>query len=290
MDTLRSLHIFRLIVELGSFTRAAEHLNISLAMASKHIRHLEQQLQAKLLHRNSRKISLTEIGQQYYQQSTQALDILKEAAIQAEQGTITPQGCLKITVPIWCATEAMAHLLAAYQTRYPQIKLSLYLENQHSNLAEQGFDLALRATNTPEAHWIAKPLAQIPFYWVASPHYLQQHSTPKNVADLSQHLGITPNYTDIHSPMHHVADSNNTLMIRQMILANMGIGLLPSMLVAEDLAQGHLQQLLPEEPQIHHTLYAIYANRSYLSAKVRTFIDFLAEHANIFSPTPNKTS
>ncbi len=278
MDSLQSIRVFCQVVRLGSFTAAADFLNISTAMASKHITSLEQKVQAKLLHRTSRKISLTELGEHYYQQCLSALETLDNAQLEVQQGTIAPKGILKITVPLICCTPYFANLLRLFREKYPDIHLSIYLENKHTNLVEEGFDLALRSTETLEPGLIARPLCKVKFRFVASPNYLNKHGRPTQLDDLKNHGGLLPNYTNLPINMPAVADSNNTLLLKEMALAGMGIAYLPDWLTESYLKNGQLISLLDAENTLMFpTIYAVYVDRKFLSAKVRAFIDFLVE-------------
>lgn len=279
MDSLQSIRVFCHVVRLGSFTAAADFLGISTAMASKHINNLEQHTQTKLLNRTSRKLSLTELGEHYYQQCLSALETLDNALIEVQQGTTAPKGTLKITIPLICCTPYFANILKAFRDKYPDIQLSIYLENKHTNLVADGFDLALRVTRSLEPGLIAKPLTKVRFHLVASPGYVLRYGKPKDFQDLKNHYGIVPNYTQLHVPMQIIADSNNTLMTREMALAGMGIAYLPQWLTDEHLQSGKLVKVLEddESPMQTPTIYAVYADRKFLSAKVRAFIDFLVD-------------
>lgn len=276
MNTLKSMQVFRAIVEQGSFTKAADVLDISTPMTSKHLRNLENYLQAKLLHRNNRQQSLTEVGKRYYQECCYALDTLEKAKIEAQQGTIEPQGTLKIAAPVWFANAFCANLFAEFSAKYPKIQLSLQLDNQFNDLIASGFDVALRVTNNPQDNLIAKPLTVIPFIYVASPQYLQQHGTPENHEELNQHIGILPNYVTIDTLLPTTHTSNNTVMLSEMAKAGMGIAILPEWLIADAVQRGELVQL-SAFGDLFPTLHAAYMNRTFLSVKVRCFLDFLDE-------------
>lgn len=292
MDTLQSMWVFRHVVESGSFTKAAELMNISTAMASKHVRHLEHYIQSKLLNRTSRRISLTETGEQYYHRCVLALDTLENAGKAAQEDTLKPQGLFKITAPAWCATPYFARLLAQYRHRYPQVVLLVHLDSRHTDLVAEGIDLALRVTSNPEPNLIVKPLTYVNFYWVASPRYLQQYGTPRTLAELQKHHGLAPTYVHIDVPMEAVASSNNALMLQQFALNDMGIAYLPEWIIQDDIAAGRLEILLPNQASSGHTLYAAYMDREFLGAKVRSFIDFLAEifHGDAAEGLPEKES
>lgn len=291
MDTLFSLKVFRQVVQSGSFTRAADQLDISTAMASKHVSHLENTIQAKLLHRNSRNLHLTEAGEEYYRQCSYALDTLDTAAQKAAGGADTPQGMLRVTMPLWFAGGNMSAWLAEYRQRYPKVTLDLVLDNCHIDLIAEGFDLALRVSKTPSPSLIVKPLAKIEFVLLAAPDYLARHGTPDTPEAVMQHQAILPSYTSqqdreiIHrataekailhlSPVIH---SDNTLMIRELIKSGAGIGYQPLWAVQQELKDGTLIQLLPDYTIWADQLNATYVDRAFLSAKVRSFIDFLNE-------------
>ncbi|MDO5059766.1 MAG: LysR family transcriptional regulator, partial [Neisseria sp.] len=289
MDTLFSLKVFRQVVESGSFTRAAEHLGISTAMASKHVSHLENTIRAKLLHRNSRNLGLTEAGEAYYRESSYALDTLANAAERAAQGSGKPQGELKITVPIWFANAMFAEWVDEYRRRYPEVSLNISLDNRHSNLIADGFDLALRITQEPSPSLIVRPLAEIAFRIVASPDYLAAHGAPQQPADLAEHQMVLPTYIDI-SPLRFRKDgilesipvsggfkTDNTLMVRRLALAGSGLAYQPYWLVRNDILTGRLKTVLDDYQLNTATLHAAYIDRAFLSAKVRSFIDFLSE-------------
>lgn len=290
MDTLTSLKIFCQIVERGNFTRAAEYLNISTAMASKHLSHLEKKLGIRLMQRNSRNLSLTTEGEIYYQECRNALELLENAAAQASSGKEKPRGLLRFTAPIWCANPVFARWMNEYHHHHPEVSLDIVLDNSMRDLVSDGFDLALRVSKTPTPTLIVRPLFPIHFALVASPIYLKQHGIPRSAKEAEKHAAILPSYTDIskmtcNSPegketlhLQNQLQSNNTLMLYQLILEGGGIGYLPHWLIENDLAAGRLTRLLPEyhfETAI--TLYAAYPHRRHLSAKIRSFIDFLIQ-------------
>ena len=146
MDTLTSLRVFRQVAENGSFAAAAERVGVSPAMASKHVAHLERRLRARLFHRSSRHVSLTEAGDLFYESCRVALDSLDGGAAALSEGHVEPRGQLKVTAPVWCATASFTALLAAYRRRHPQVLLDLRLSNEKVDLAEGAFDLALRVS------------------------------------------------------------------------------------------------------------------------------------------------
>lgn len=288
MDLLTSIRVFRQVVMRGSFTKAAEDLDMSTAMASKHVTNLEQQVQARLLMRTSRRLHLTEAGQMYFDESGQALDILQQASANASSGAKQPKGTLKVTAPGWMAIPQFAEWLAEYHQLYPEVLVHLSLENRRVDLVTEGYDLALRVSHDPSPSLIVKPIDHIRFYLVASPEYLQRHGTPEQPADLLKHKGVLPTYTNLSNVVMHMDNAetafvlppsiltSDTLMNYRLALVGMGLAYLPEPILIDDLATGRLVRVLEDYQYEPVTLYAAYINRQYLSAKVRTFIDFLA--------------
>ena len=291
MDTLFSLKVFQQIVECASFTRAAESLGISTAMASKHLNHLEKQLGIRLMQRNSRRLSLTAEGEAYYRQSGEALALLDNAAAAAGGGRETPQGHLRLTAPIWCANSTFAGWMRDYRARYPDVSLDLILDNEMRDLIGDGIDLALRVSRDPAPSLVVRPLFAVRFVLVAAPAWIRRHGLPQTPEDAAAHAAVLPSYTDLSRltctrggesatlALNSALQSNSTLMLRELLLAGSGIGYLPHWLAQDDLAAGRLVQLLPEWELHRITLHAAYPDRRYLSAKVRSFIDFLVEKA-----------
>ena len=291
MDTLFSLKVFQQIVECASFTRAAESLGISTAMASKHLHHLEKQLGIRLMQRNSRRLSLTAEGEAYYRQSGEALALLDAAAAAAGGGRETPQGHLRLTAPIWCANSTFAGWMRDYRARYPDVSLDLILDNEMRDLIGDGIDLALRVSRDPAPSLVVRPLFAVRFVLVAAPAWIRRHGLPQTPEDAAAHAAVLPSYTDLSRltctrggesatlALNSALQSNSTLMLRELLLAGSGIGYLPHWLAQDDLAAGRLVQILPEWELHRVTLHAAYPDRRHLSAKVRSFIDFLVEKA-----------
>ena len=264
MDTLLSLKIFAQIVESGSFTRAAECLGISTAMASKHLSHLEKHLGIRLMQRNSRSLSLTAEGEVYYRQSIEALQLLDAAAAQAGSGRETPQG---------------------------HLRLDIILDNDMRDLIGEGIDLALRVSRAPIPSLVVRRLFEVRFALVASPAYIRRHGLPRTLEDAASHSAVLPSYADISRMdcrrgdeshtlhLHSALQSNSTVMLHQLLLAGSGIGYLPLWLAQDDLTAGRLVRLLPDWQLRSITLHAAYPDRRHLSAKIRSFIDFLVEKA-----------
>lgn len=289
MDTLLSMKVFCQVVQSGSFTRAAKLLDISTPMASKHVAHLEREIQVQLLYRNNRHLKLTEQGETYYRECVLALDILQQAANQVAVGRMQPKGTLRVSIPLWFSCDKFAQLIQEYHTQFPEVELVLSLSNRLVDLNGDGEDLALRMSHRLADNVVAKKLMEMNFYLVAAPNYLAQYGLPEKMSDLLQYNAVLPSYTDLSQTKikyrgEHVAlqlngkiRTDNTSMTAELVRAGLGIGYVPTWLINDDLAAGRLVRLLPEYEIEPVPLYAVYANRRYMNATARSFIDFLVQ-------------
>ncbi|WP_213778515.1 LysR family transcriptional regulator [Caballeronia sp. dw_276] len=290
MDGLTSLRVFRDVVEAGSFVKAAERLDISTAMTSKHVANLERQLGVRLLNRTTRHLSLTEAGSVYYEQCREALDILQAAESAVGSQTDKPRGVLKITAPGWFANAKFADILVAYRARYPEVLIDLRLENRFVDLVEEGYDMALRATSEPSPTMIVRPLCKVPFVLVGSPGYLKRRGRPQHPREIGErHEIILPTYTSVDSVEFNGPDgvftvknnavlkTNDSSMSLQLVRAGLGLAYMPEWIVEQDLASGALTHLFPAYTTFAPRVYAVYTSRKYMTTKVRTFIDFVSE-------------
>ncbi|KRQ13303.1 LysR family transcriptional regulator [Bradyrhizobium manausense] len=288
MDSLVSMRVFCLVAELKSFATAAQRLRISPAMASKHVMQLEKRLGTRLLNRTSRRVSLSESGALYFEPARQMLDSLDEVEAAVSKATVVPRGTLRLTAPVWMANTIFVSMLADYQARYPEVHLDIDLSGRLVNLVEEGFDLALRATGAPDEALIARPITNVPFYMVAAPAYLKRAGRPTKLSDIAGqallHYALYPGESFSFAGEHGtetikfnpVLRSGNETLLHMAALEGMGLAFLPKWLVAEDIAAGRLEHVMPGHIVFVGKLFAVYPSRKYLSAKVRTFIDFIA--------------
>lgn len=292
MDTLTSMKVFRLAVELKSFAAAARRLDISPAMASKHVMHLEQRLGTLLLNRTSRHLSLTEAGAVYFDHARQMLDDLEDVESVVSKATVAPSGILRISVPVWMANPDFIGLLNDYRERYPDVRLDVDLSGRFVNLVEEGFDLALRVTNplglAPSL--IAKPIAPVTFHVVGSLDYLRRAGRPVRVTELAGHamlgyssvpagtaMEVSGPYGEESVKVEPVLLSNNESLLRLAALEGMGLAILPKCQISRDLEAGRLEAVLTEYRVFDAHLFGVYQSRKYLSSKVRTFLDFIGD-------------
>lgn len=284
---LLGMRVFHAIVEAGSFSGAADRLGMAPPMVSKHMARLERALGSRLLHRTSRSMSLTEAGTTFYELGRQAMELLDVAVTSVDRGQVAPRGELRISAPAWCATPRFAALLVEYRRTFPEVRLDLHLNNHLVDIVAEGFDMALRTTAEPAPQLIARPLCQITFPLVATPAFLATQDA--EAAETSRAMPIvTPNYhpyehfksaleESLRQRIDPVMKSSDSTLSYQMVLAGMGAAVLPSWLVADDLACGRLVRL-PSGPDFTGTLFAVYASRRHMPLKLRSFIDFLVAH------------
>ncbi|MDT2022739.1 LysR family transcriptional regulator [Methylocella sp. CPCC 101449] len=296
MDTLTSLRVFCTVAELESFTAAAGRLGLSAAMTSKHVMHLEDRLGIRLLNRTSRHVSLTEAGALYLTQARQMLDGLDEVEAALSNVAVSPRGTLKLSAPVWIASSPIVRMLADYHQRFPDVCLDMDLSGRIVNLVDEGFDLALRATapDRLDASLIARPLAQIEFCLMGAPAYLARTGHPTKIADLNGHALLLYRGMNASGSLvlagedgpetvkfRAVMQSENETLLHLAALEGMGLVFLPVWMVQSDIAAVRLETVLPDAAKFSTTLHAVYPSRKYLSAKVRTFIDFLASQSGL---------
>lgn len=294
---LSGLRVFREIIESGSFAAAAERLNIAPPMVSKQLARLERKLGARLLQRSSRRMSLTETGNAFYEQCRQALDILDAAASAVGHASTLPRGELKVSAPAWCATGRFASLLAEYRLAYPEVRFDLNFENRMVDLIAEGFDVALRVTSEPAEALVARRLCQVNFQLVVAPSY--RHHVVDAAGSSQRRLlaAVLPNYlkpgplkvqafsAGSAIGLDPVMKSSDTTFMYQAALAGVGAAYLPDWLIEQDLASGRLVRVEGHSAGHAATLFAVFASGRQMPPKLRTFVDFLYDklHENHLS-------
>jgi len=292
MDSLTSMKVFGAIVEAGSFASAARRLRLSRAVVTKHVAALEDRLNVRLLERTTRKLSVTEAGGRYYERCMQILAEIEDAEREAAQATAMPRGTLRISAPHTFATQHIAPHLAEFRRRFPEVDLEFVLSDRFVDLLEEGFDLAIRiADGLPESSLVARRLAPCRFVVCGAPEYFERHGEPQVPDDLAAHscLGYTLSPRErswvfaCPQDQRHVVNvdgplrSNSGDLLRAAAVGGAGVMVLPTFYVGEELARGHLKAVLTDYRVQEYGIYAVYPSRKHLTAKVKTFIDFLTE-------------
>jgi DNA-binding transcriptional LysR family regulator len=291
MDHFAALRALRAIVDAGSFTAAAERLGTTHSAMSRQLRQLEEHLQVRLLDRNSRRLSLTEAGRDYYREAATLLDRLQEADDRARAGQAQPSGSVRISVPQVVASQELPHWLPSFLQRYPQVTLDLSADDQLVDVVGGGFDLALRiAASLPDSQLVARELASCPRILVAAPAYLAHHGLPRQAADLAAHaagfqshasnaaLAVAGRAAQPRASKPGSACVDATPALYAAALAGMGISLFTAFTVQEDLRAGRLIRVLPAWHAGQRRYFALYPHARALAPKVRALVEHLAAH------------
>ena len=298
LDRLTSLEVFAKVAAIGSLSGAARTMGLSQTMVTKHVAALEGRLGVKLFHRTTRRLSITEAGRSYLESSERILADMEaaDAAVAAER--VEPRGLLRVNVPVVFGTRQIAPLLFEFAERYPKVTTELGLNDRLVDLAEEGWDLAIRIGRLRDSSMVARRLAPNRLVVCAAPSYLKRHGTPHTVADLAAQncLGYTLAQQasaaewlfgadgEIRVQVNGNLRANNGDALRAATQAGLGLARQPTFIIADDLRAGTLVALPLDQPEMQTSaVHAVYLPDRRPPAKVRAFIDFLALR---FSPEP----
>ncbi|THF64779.1 LysR family transcriptional regulator [Pseudothauera nasutitermitis] len=290
MDLLQAMKTFVAVVDAGSFVGAMDAVALSKPAVSRHVAELEAHLGARLLQRTTRRLSLTDEGQIYYQRCKEVLQAVLEAEAEVGAATGRVQGRLRIGAPQTFGALHLAPLWGRFAAENPQVTLDIVLSDRVVDLVEEGYDLVVRIARLADSNLVSRMLARTRIVPCASPEYLAARGTPAHPRDLARHDLISYSYWaagDVWSftgPEGEVAvrtrsriHANNGDTCRAAALAHQGIILQPDFLVYEDLRSGRLVELMPEFQAATLGIYAIYPTRKQLPLKVRRLVDFLVD-------------
>lgn len=292
MDRLTAAKVFVEVVDRGSLTGAAQALDMSRAMISRYLSEMEEWVGVRLLHRTTRRLSLTDAGVETLPRCRGMIDLAGEMRC-ALDADASPRGMLRLTCSMSIGHAYLAPLIARYVERYPNTSIDMLLVDRLVNLVEERVDLAIRVTSDLDPGLIARPLGQCPSIVCASPEYLRKHGTPTRIEDLSDHNCLTYTYFGkslwrfvprtgaqalMSIPVSGNMSANEVTVLREAAVAGAGIAMQPAYSVQSLIEQGKLVALLPDYRPDELTIYAVYASRKHMPAILRTLIDFLAEH------------
>lgn len=290
MDRALEMLVFCTVVDKGSFVGATQPLEMSKAAISRYVSGLEERLGARLLHRTTRRLSLTEEGRQFYHQAKDVLAMMDAAEEAVSSAAPEPAGVLRVNAPVSFGILHLGPLWAAFMKAYPRVELDISLNDRIVDLVEEGFDAAVRIARMESSSLVGRRLATTRMCLCASPDYLQRHPPLVTLADLAAH-GVVA-YTNFASGndwtfegpagpesvrTRSVFRCNNGDTCHSIALAGGGISLQPSFMVAQDLRAGRLVEVLPEYRSIELGVYVVYPSRKHLPPKVRALVNFLAE-------------
>jgi DNA-binding transcriptional LysR family regulator len=288
MDRMTSMATFVKVVDVGSFSAAARALNMSPSMVTNHVQSLEERLGVRLLNRSTRKLSLTEVGQNYYERAQQILGDIEDAESSAQALQTTARGNLRLNTSI-AMPPFLAPVIAEFVALYPDVSIDMSMSDREVDLVEDGFDLAIRHMPAADSSLISRRIATYHFILVGAPSYFAQHGLPTHPSDLMSHNCLAflhavwgnewrfsgPDGT-LAVPVSGNMQSNSANALRLAAVHGQGVTIMPSFLVADDLRAGRLVSVLDEFLTAEYGVTAIYPHRHRLTAKVRSFIDLLA--------------
>jgi DNA-binding transcriptional LysR family regulator len=293
MDTLQNMRVFVRVVEAGSFTGAAQHLNTTTAYASRAVSDLEAHLRTRLLNRTTRRIALTEAGERYLQRCEQILAYVDQAEAEAGDAHARPSGKLKVHAMTSFGQHYVVPAVGKYQAQYPDVHIELTLAQRMPDLLDEGYDVALvLATDLPDSGFVSQRLTSAFSIACASPAYLERHGVPQTPHDLVNHRClqlVTPVFpasqwqfagpqgveTIDLGPATFQVNVAEAMAVG--VREGMGVGLLPIYSAISGLRSGELVWILPEYRSQEMTVFAMYPSRQYLDAKIRTWVEMLRE-------------
>jgi DNA-binding transcriptional LysR family regulator len=284
--SLPAMQAFRRVVELHSFGAAARSLQITGGAVSKLVAQLERDLGVRLLHRTTRSVSISSEGEMFYRDAVRILDEVDAAAEAVRGESSAPGGRLRVSLPTSFAIAWLAERLPGFMQAHPQIELDLVLNDRHVDIVQEGFDCAIRiATQLPDSTLVARRLGSVQRLLVASPAYLDVAPPLDQPQDLGTHacLVYSQDGGPVEWPLRGTAPfrtsgyvrANNSVMLRDLLLAGMGLTLTPHFVVADLLASGRLVELLPAHRPTAHGVFGVVAHPRHVSKKVAAFLDFV---------------
>ena len=288
MDRLNAMRVFVTVVDLGSQSAAADHLQLSRPVVSRYLAELKHWVGARLMQRTTRKLSLTAAGEQTLPRCRQLLELAGDLQAAVQQPNDAPRGALRISVSTSFGQAQLAPAIADYVRRYPAVKVELQMLDRTVNLVDERIDLAIRTSNDLDPNLIARRLTLCRSVICAAPAYLREHGTPLRVEQLSQHNCLTHAYfghslwhfevggQQVAVPVQGNISANESMTLQGAALAGAGIAMLPTYQAADALRSGALLRLIPEAKPQALNLNAVYTSRKHMPATLRSMLDFLA--------------
>ena len=292
MDRWAEIELFVQVAETGSLSRAAEVLGLSNAAASRHLSALEARLGARLVERNTRRLFVTDTGRDFLARAKAIVADLKDAEAAVNATALNPTGVLRITASLSFATRHVAPLLREYTARYPNVQVHVEVANRYLDIIDNNIDVAIRTRELePDSNITIRRLGETRRILTAAPRYLAEHGVPTTLDDLARHRLLV--YVHANTPNEFrfsrdgvttsvvakgLLESNDGQVLRAAALDGLGILIQPAYIVYDDIQAGRLLPVLDAWDLPRLTINLAYPSRKHLSAKVRTFIDFMAAH------------
>lgn len=291
MDKYQEMRVFAAVVDAGSFVAAADALGMSKAAVSRYVSELEQRLDVRLMHRTTRRLSLTQEGEVFLARCREILAGIEESEAEISTRKGTASGLLKVSVPVSFGIRHLAPLWGEFLAKHPRVSLDVQLADRVVDLVEEGVDLAVRIARLPDSSLVSRQLAATRLVLCASPQYLKRRGVPRHPSELAGHdivgysllaMGDQWHFTGPEGPVQVKVRprlwTNNGDTCVGASLHGAGIQLQPTFLVAEALAAKRLVEVLPRYRSIELGIYAVYPTRKFVLPKVRALLDFLSAH------------
>lgn len=289
MDKFQEMRVFSAVVEASSFAAAADSLSMSKAAVSRYVSELEQRLGVRLMHRTTRKLSLTPEGEVFLARCRDILASIEASEAELSTHSLTASGLLKISVPVSFGIRHLAPLWSEFLADHPQVTLDVQLSDRVTDLVDEGFDLAVRIARLPDSSLISRQLASTRLVLCAAPSYLKRRGKPTHPSELAQHdvlgyslmaMGDQWQFTGQEGPLSVKVRprmwTNNGDSCVAAALQGSGIQLQPTFLIDKELASGKLVEILPQFRSVELGIYAVYPSRKFVLPKVRAMLEFLA--------------
>ncbi len=286
---LNEMAIFVHVVEAGSFTGAARNLGLPKSTVSRKITQLEERLGVRLIQRTTRSLRLTDTGNAYYNHCSRILSEIEEANIAVTQMQTTPTGTLRITAPVLFGATVLSSLVAEFIEHHPQLNVDMVLSDQQLDLVQEGIDVAFRIGQLEDSSLIGRYLGDVRAVLCAGSDYVQSHGCPKHPEELDKHQLITasqwlqwnllgPDGSEATVNVKPRLQTNDFASMFALALSGAGIAPLPTVIAAPALHSGELVQVMPDYPFEASPIHALYPSNRHLSAKVRSFVDFVIDN------------
>ncbi len=281
------MQVFVAVVELGSQSAAAEHLDLSRPVVSRYLAELEDWIGARLMHRTTRKLSLTAAGLEILPRCRQMLDLSGDMQAAVSTSDDAPRGMLRISASTSFGQAQLAAAMTEFVVRYPGVSVDLQMLDRTVNLVDERIDLAIRMSNDLDPNLIARRLTVCRSVICASPGYLREHPTPQRVEDLSRHNCLTHSYVgkslwhfeqdgeQVSVPVQGNISANEASTLLQATISGAGVAMLPSYQAGTHIKNGELIRLLPHAEPRRMNMYAVYASRKHMPSALRSLLDFL---------------
>jgi DNA-binding transcriptional LysR family regulator len=289
---LNDIEVFVQVVENGSFTATADRLNVSKAVVSKYVSRLETDLGARLLYRTTRRLSLTEAGEIFFERWRLGLQELDNARSEVAWMQGTPRGTLKIAVPMSFGLAQLTQIMSKFINQYPAVDIDMVMDDKKPDIIRDGFDLAIRITeDASENSIVTTRIAPCRHVTCAAPAYIERCGLPKKPSDLVNHTVLTYSYQQSALEWTYTAadgseeaveivskiEINNSQAIREMLLNGVGLTRTPTFVVGQDIEAGRLVALLPDYEAMEISIFLAYPDREFVSPKVSAFIEFMSQ-------------